>query len=189
MDQKVRDYIERGKKAAKKNETLGEHEKLFTKRDMLISLGLSTQGKEVYSAEPNPEAKDRVWDEEKKMWRYHEIIVPELTDDEYEAVLEAHKALQEDKEEWTPRTRFENKRTASPAETILDVIGIIALIIGIGYFIIGIYGTIKAKTLIGLFWGLRGAAPFILTWAVLNIISNISANIRGIKDKLEERTK
>ena len=187
MDQKVRDYIERGKKAAQKNESLGEHDKLFTRRDLLISLGLYTQGKEVYSAVPNPEAKDRVWDEEKKMWRYHEIIVPELTDDEYEAVLEARKALRENKEDWTPRTRFEKKKTASAAETILDVMAIICLIVAVVIMVIGLYGTIKVKTLAGLFWGLGESAPYFLAWAMMNIISNISANIRGIKEQLEDK--
>ena len=187
MDQKVRDYIERGKKAAQKNESLGEHDKLFTRRDLLISLGLYTQGKEVYSAVPNPEAKDRVWDEEKKMWRYHEIIVPELTDDEYEAVLEARKALRENKEDWTPRTRFEKKKTASAAETILDVMAIICLIVAVVIMVTGLYGTIKVKTLAGLFWGLGESAPYFLAWAMMNIISNISANIRGIKEQLEDK--
>ena len=184
MDAKVKAYIDAGKKIEKENKSLEEQSMEFSKREKLISLGLFSKGKTVYSDDYNDEAGDCEWDEQRQQWRYTEIIVPEVTEEEYAAILESE-AIQKGEEKTKPigpsaESPKENKRAA---ETYLEVCSVISLGLALIALIAGIYFAIVQESWNPFWIGFLVSDFYVAGWATLKVICNISNNLHDINEK------
>lgn len=187
MDAKVKAYIDAGKKIEKENKSLEEQSIEFSKREKLISLGLFSKGKTVYSDDYNDEAGDCEWDEQRQQWKYTEIIVPEVTDEEYAAILESEAIQNEDK-----TTKSSGPSNTAPvedkraAEKYLGICASTSLGLAIIVFIVGIVFAIREESWNPFWIGLLVADAYVAGWAILKVVCNISNNLHDLNEKTKK---
>lgn len=185
MDAKVKAYIEAGKKIERENKSLEEQSMEFSKREKLISLGLFTKGEIVYSDEYNAESGDAEWDDERQQWRYTEIIVPEVTDEEYEAILKSEAIQNEEKAGKTSIPAVaEMKTNKRAAESYLEACAIGSLVLAVIALIVGIAMAVEAESWNPFLIGFLIADVYVAGWATLKVVCNISNNLHDINEKV-----
>lgn len=202
MDAKVKSYIDAGKNIVKQKAENEEQSRIYNKRQKLIDLGLFETGRIVYTDEYNYNDPNCEWDGERSQWKSTEIIVPDVTDEEFEQILESERIQ---KETSSFKTSISNKSAAihkdkeveketvykyavnPSAESMINVIASIVLVLGI---LIGVVCIIAAIALFNDYetesgWTLLciGVGAFILffiTWAFIKVLVNISRNMYNI---------
>jgi len=191
MDAKVKAYIDKGKKILNENAELEEEGRAYDKRQKLIELGIFTKGKEIYTDEYNNDDPDCEWVEERNQWRSVEIIVPEVTDEEFEQILESERIQKEDAvgKSSGPKVPFatdekDNKRSA---EKFLSACASGSLVLAVVILILGIVLSAKADNWEIFVGAVFLAALYVGSWALLKVICNVSNNLHDLNEKVKKQ--
>ena len=191
MDAKVKAYIDKGKKILNENAELEEEGRAYDKRQKLIELGIFTKGKEILTDEYNEEDPGCEWDEEKGKWRSIEYIVPDVTDEEFEQILESEKIQKEDAGGKSSglKTPYgsdakENKRSA---EKFLEIFAAVSVIMAIIVVVLGIVLSSQSDNWTIFVGALIVAGIFMTDWAFLKVICNVSNNLHDLNEKVKKQ--
>ena len=183
MDPKVAAFIEAGKKAEKEQQELEQQAKKFGREEALISLGLCTKGKKVYSDDYI--SNDDVWDDEKGKWLHQEIIVPDVTDEEFAEIMKYAKLQEMSLDTTAVETPDQVAKESRNAESYLKGLAIVSEIIAIIIIVAGIIFSINSKEFLVFVAALAIAGVYFINWAFLKVICNISNNLHDINEKIK----
>lgn len=191
MDAKVKAYIDQGKKILNENAELEEEGRAYDKRRKLIELGIFTKGEEMLTEEYNDEDPNCEWDEEKGMWRSIEYIIPEVSDEEFEQILESERIQKEDvsgkTSEPKPQIVSDAKVKTRSAEKLLDALAVVSAILAVVVVILGVVSSFQMENLYILVGAIFLAIIFLTDWAFLKVICNVSNNLHDLNEKVKKQ--
>lgn len=194
MNAKVQAYIDAGKQIVKENEDLEAQAVLYSRREKLISLGLYDKGEVTYSEDYRDDVDECEWDAEKGKWRCNEIIVPEVTDEEYEAILKSEQIQKEEQKKGKFAVESKDDSGVNPsAENIVDTVARLVIIASVVIAVLAVIGTIVQAANYGedagviLLTGIILLVFGVVKWAFLKVLVNISRNLFAIRDELKKK--
>ena len=110
--------------------------------------------------------------------------MPEVTDEEYEAILKSEAIQNEANNRKKSAGIFdETPKNKRAAEGYLEACAIGSLILAIAALIVGIVLAVKQEQSLPFWIGFLVADAYVAGWAVLKVVCNISNNLHDLNEK------